>query len=46
MHLLKSHPKLQPKDKKSTHLYLDVALSWVSTEVDYTTAIYPKPKRE
>ena len=46
MHQLKSKPKLQSKDKESTPLYLDLASSWVSTEVDYTTTIYPKPTRE
>ena len=46
MNKLNSYPKLQSKYKKSTTSYLDVASSWVSTEVDYTTVIDPKPKIE
>ena len=43
---LKSQPKLQSKDKKSTISSLDVESSWVSTELDFTNTINPTPTRE
>ena len=46
MHQLKLHPELQSKDKESTPSYLDIASSWVSTEVYYTAEINPKPTIE
>ena len=46
MHKLKTHPKLQSKYKESTPSSLDVASSWVSNEVDYTTGINHKPTKE
>ena len=45
MHQLKPQPKLHSKDKESTPLSIGVASGWVSTEVDCTTAINPKPTR-
>ena len=46
MHQLKSQQKLQSKDKESNPSSLDVASSWFSTEVGYTTAIDPKLTEE
>ena len=44
MHQLKSHKKLQSKDKEPTPSFIDVASSWVSNEVYENAAINPKPK--
>ena len=46
IHQLKSQPNLQSKDKESNPLSLDVASSWFSTEVDYSSSNDPKPTRE
>ena len=43
---LKTHPKLQTKDKEWNTSYIDVASSWDSTEVYYTTKIGPKTTRK
>ena len=43
---LKTYPKLQTKDKESTPSSVDVTLSKVSTEVDYSTQIGHKPTRK
>ena len=38
-----SLPELQSKEKESSPSYIGVDSSRVSSEVDYTTTIYPKP---
>ena len=43
---LKTQPKLQKNYKESTTSHIEVASSWFSTEVDYTTQIGPKPTRK
>ena len=45
MHQFKLQLKLPSKNKESTPLSIDVASSWVSTEVDYTAVIDPKPTK-
>ena len=45
MHQFKLQQKLPSKNKESTPLSIDVASSWVSTEVDYTAVIDPKPTK-
>ena len=46
MYQLNSQPMLPSKQNESTHLSQDVALSWVSTEVDYISPIEDKPTKQ
>ena len=42
IHQLKLQPNMPSKDKESNPSSQDVALSWISTEVDYTATINDK----
>ena len=43
---LKTHPNLQSQYKESTPSSIGVKSSFISTYVEYTTAMGPKPRKE